>query len=344
MIILLRPGTTEGEVAATVRFLASLGATCFELNSESQPLLEISDPGPNDPHSLAKRLRSLATVQHVELEQSPHPKISALGSFEVRGTTLGGQEIVMMAGPCSIETPEQVFETASFLRGLGISWLRGGAFKPSTSPYGFRGIGKAGLAILREAKLTYGLNIVTEATDPRWVEAVAEVADMIQVGARNMQNFDLLGEIGRVGTPVLLKRGMGSRVDEWLLAAEHVAAAGGTRIALCERGIRTFENSTRATLDVSAVALAKQLCGLPVIVDPSHAAGKRDLVEPLSLASIAAGADGLLIEIHPRPAEALKDGVQSLSFELFADIAQKVSLVARAVGREASHQSAPRSS
>lgn len=334
MIVVLKAETSEGEVAATVRFLASLGASSFELNSEVQPTIEVSNYGPNDPHSLAKRLRGLSNVTQVFLEEDPHPKISASNGFEVGGTKFGGTGVVLMAGPCSVETPEQVFETAEFLTSLGVKWLRGGAYKPSTSPYGFRGIGAAGLAILSDAKRKFGVNVVTEVTDPRTVGIVAEVADMLQIGARNMQNFDLLMEVGRSGVPVLVKRGMGSRVEEWLLAAEHVAAAGGARIALCERGIRTFESSTRATLDLAAVAIAKEQCGLPVIVDPSHAAGRRDLVEALSLAAVAAGADGLLVEVHPQPAAALKDGSQSLGFEAFASLVGKLGAVAKAVGRE----------
>lgn len=334
MIVVFKVGTSEGEVGSAVRFLASLGASSFELNSENQPTIEVTNCGPNDPHSLAKRLRGLANVSQVLVDDNPHPRISANTGFEVGGTHFGGPGVVLMAGPCSVETPDQVLETAGFLASLGVKWLRGGAFKPSTSPYGFRGIGAAGLAILKEAKRKYGVNVVTEVTDPRAVGMVAEVADMLQIGARNMQNFDLLMEVGRSGTPVLLKRGMGSRVEEWLLAAEHVAAAGGARIALCERGIRTFESSTRATLDLAAVEIAKQRCGLPVIVDPSHAAGRRDLVPGLSLAAVAAGADGLLIEIHPQPSAALKDGSQSLVLEEFAELVGRIGAVSRAVGRE----------
>ncbi len=245
----------------------------------------------------------------------------------------GGLEVVLMAGPCAVEERESFLACARALRRLGVRVLRGGAFKPRTSPYSFAGLGRAGLQILAEAREYTGMAVVTEVLDPRDVEQVAAYADILQVGSRNMQNFALLREIGRSGWPVLLKRGMAATVEEWLLAAEHLRAAGNEQIILCERGIRTFETQTRNTLDLSAVPVLKQLSPYPVVVDPSHAAGKRELVGTLARAAVAAGADGLLIEVHPSPAAALCDGRQSLEIKAFSQLILDLRKVARAVGR-----------
>ena len=236
---------------------------------------------------------------------------------DVGGVPVGGDEIVMMAGPCSVEDRAMLMETARFVAARGARILRGGAFKPRTSPYSFQGLGEAGLRLLAEAREETGLRVVSEVVSPADVEMVARYVDMLQLGTRNMQNYALLQEVGRSSKPVLLKRGMSSTVEEWLLAAEYVLSQGNRGVVLCERGIRTFENSTRFTLDLNSVPLVRELSHLPVVVDPSQGTGRWSLVRPMSLAAVAAGAQGLLVEVHPRPHEALSDGAQSLDFETF---------------------------
>jgi len=247
--------------------------------------------------------------------------------------TIGGTAIAVIAGPCSVESAEMIVSIANSVRGLGAVMLRGGAFKPRTSPYSFNGLGACALEFLETARSVSTLPIVTEVMDTRQVELVARSADMLQIGARNMQNFSLLEEVGRCGRPVLLKRGLSATITDLLLAAEHVMAAGNSNIVLCERGIRTFETSTRSTLDVSAIPVLKEETHLPVIVDPSHAGGRARLVLPLALASIAAGADGIMVEVHPDPGAALSDGDQSLNLEMFSDLMRAAGPVAAAVGR-----------
>ncbi len=244
--------------------------------------------------------------------------------YEIRGSKIGAGYFGLMAGPCSVETVEQTISTAKFVKKCGANFLRGGAYKPRTSPYSFQGLGKEGLKILAQAREETGLPIVTEVMDVRDVELVSNYADVLQIGARNMQNFLLLTEVGRQEKPVMIKRGFSNTVEEWLMAAEYVAKAGNKKIILCERGIRTFETSTRNTLDISSIPVVKGLSHLPVIADPSHASGRSDLILPLSLAAVAAGADGLLIEVHPNPKEALCDGPQSLNFEKFEELALQI--------------------
>ncbi|MCE5253484.1 MAG: 3-deoxy-7-phosphoheptulonate synthase [Actinomycetia bacterium] len=248
-------------------------------------------------------------------------------------TCLGGGHIALIAGPCSVESRAQLLEAASIAKEGGATMLRGGAFKPRTSPYAFQGLGVEGLEILAEARGQSGLPVVTELMDPRHLEVVAEYSDVIQIGARNMQNFQLLSAVGQVENPVLLKRGLAATIDELLMAAEYIVREGNDRVILCERGIRTFETATRNTLDISAVPIIKQRSHLPVVVDPSHAAGKVDLVEPLSLAALVAGADGLMIEMHPTPETALSDGVQSLDPRQFAAVAARIKDVIAWMGK-----------
>jgi 3-deoxy-7-phosphoheptulonate synthase len=251
----------------------------------------------------------------------------------VGNTSLGGGHVALIAGPCSVESKEQLMQAAADVRACGGTMLRGGAFKPRTSPYAFQGLGVEALEILAEAREATGLPIVTELMDPRHLEAVAKYSDIIQVGARNMQNFQLLSAVGQVDRPVLLKRGLAATIEELLMAAEYIAKEGNENVILCERGIRTFETATRNTLDISAIPILKQRSHLPVVVDPSHAAGKVDLVEPLSLAAIAAGADGLMIEMHPTPETALSDGAQSLDPKQFAAVAKRVQAMIEWVGK-----------
>lgn len=249
------------------------------------------------------------------------------------GVELGGRRVLLMGGPCAVESEAQLMATADATARAGGRVLRGGAYKPRTSPYSFQGLGREGLRLLDLARRRTGLAIVTEAMDEEGLERVAEVADMIQIGARNMQNYSLLRAAGRLRKPVLLKRGLSATLEEWLLAAEYVLAGGNGQVALCERGIRTFAHETRNTLDLSCVPLLKALTHLPVVVDPSHATGSWPLVAPMARAAVAAGADGVLVEIHPDPAQALSDGPQSLSLPQFGELAASLPLIARAVGR-----------
>jgi 3-deoxy-7-phosphoheptulonate synthase len=242
----------------------------------------------------------------------------------VGGTSLGGGHVALIAGPCSVESRDQLLQAAMAAREGGATMLRGGAYKPRTSPYAFQGLGVEALEILAEARELTGLPVVTELMDPRQLEPVAKYSDIIQIGARNMQNFQLLSAVGEIDRPVLLKRGLAATIEELLMAAEYIVKEGNEKVILCERGIRTFETATRNTLDISAVPIIKQRSHLPVVVDPSHAAGKVDLVEPLSLAALVAGADGLLIEMHPKPETALSDGAQSLDPVQFGRVAARI--------------------
>lgn len=259
-----------------------------------------------------------------------HPEDSVIRIGDV---VFGSTKVVVMSGPCAVESREQIMESAAFMQRIGVPVLRGGAYKPRTSPYSFQGMGVEGLKILAEARERYGVLIVTEAVDHESLANVAEWADIVQIGARNMQNFELLKAVGQCGKAVLLKRGLAATIDEWLMAAEYIAANGNLNIILCERGIRTYETKTRNTLDISAVPVVKQLSHLPVVIDPSHAAGQWQWVAPLARAGVAAGADGLIIETHPNPAEALSDGPQSLNFRHLEELMKESGLIAQAVGR-----------
>jgi 3-deoxy-7-phosphoheptulonate synthase len=258
---------------------------------------------------------------------------SAAEGLEIAGRRIGGEHFALIAGPCTVESREQTLETARAVRDAGATMFRGGAYKPRTSPYAFQGLGQEGLRLLADAKAETGLPIVTECMDVRDLEAVLEVADVIQIGARNMQNYPLLTEAGRAGRPVLIKRGISSTLDELLLAAEYVLKEGNPSVLLCERGIRTFEPSYRFTLDLTAVPVLKERTHLPVLVDPSHAAGRRELVGPLSMAAAAVGADGIIVEVHPSPEEAICDGRQSLSTSSLRDYADRVRAAAALAGK-----------
>lgn len=287
------------------------------------------------------RLQSLESLPHVE-KVVPILKPFKLASHGLRpeGTVIqvgpaqvGGKRFCVMAGPCSVESREQLMETAQIVKEAGAAILRGGAFKPRTSPYSFQGLEKEGLRLLEEASRTYGLPFVTEVMTPEQVPLVEQYADILQVGARNMQNFSLLKAVGRASKPVFLKRGMMSTINELLMSAEYVLAEGNTQVILCERGIRTFETETRNTLDLSAVPVLKKLSHLPVVVDPCHATGQWDLVIPMAKAAVVAGADGLMIEVHPRPSEALSDGEQSLRPETFQELMTGIRPLLEIVGK-----------
>ncbi len=256
-----------------------------------------------------------------------------LTQVNVKGCIIGGEQIVVIAGPCAIESEELLKETAFKVRGAGAAMLRGGAFKPRTSPYSFQGLGEVGLKTLAKIGEAMNMPVITEVMDSEDIQVVAEHSDILQVGARNMHNFSLLKKLGRIDKPILLKRGMAASIEEWLLAAEYILAGGNNQVVLCERGTRSAENWTRNTLDLSAVALAKELTHLPVIVDPSHGTGVRSLVTPMSKASIAAGADGLIVEVHPHPEKALSDGDQSLTPRQFSILMREIEQIAKAMGR-----------
>jgi 3-deoxy-7-phosphoheptulonate synthase len=313
----LRTHVSQGEERTVVGCVGDVQA----LDAESIRAL----PGVSDVLRVSKPYR-LASLEFVA--RATHVSIG-----DARGTVIGGAEIVVAAGPCSVEGRDMILESAHVVRAAGGRMLRGGAFKPRTSPYAFQGLGVEGLELLAEARAATGLPVVSEVLDPRQVDLVAEHVDMLQIGARNMQNFPLLAEVGRVRRPVLLKRGLSATVAELLLAAEHVMARGNGQVVLCERGIRTFETATRNTLDVAAVAVLKRETHLPVIVDPSHAAGRTDLIAPLAFAAIAAGADGLIVETHPTPEAARSDGDQSLTLDAFASLMRQLRPFAAAAGR-----------
>ncbi len=284
------------------------------------------------------RLASMQSVDQVVPVRRPYKLVSRDFHPEdtvvkVGNASFGSQQVVVIAGPCAVESREQVMQAARSVHDLGLMVMRGGAYKPRTSPYSFQGMGVEGLKILAQAREQYGLMVVTEAVDPESLANVVKWADMVQIGARNMQNFELLKAVGQTGKPVLLKRGISATIDEWLMAAEYIAANGNPDIVLCERGIRTYETKTRNTLDLSAIPVVKQLSHLPVVVDPSHATGQWNWVAPMAFAAIAAGADGLIIEAHPNPAEALSDGPQSLNLPHLAALIESLRPIAEAVGR-----------
>ena len=262
------------------------------------------------------------------IETKPEPTVVQIGDVKI-----GGGNTVYIAGPCAVESEEQMMATARSVRDSGAQLLRGGAFKPRTSPYSFRGLGVEGLKLLRQAGDEVGMPVVTEIMSVRDIDVVAEYADVMQIGTRNAQNFILLEEVGKVGKPVLLKRGLASTIEDWVLAAEYILNTGNPNVILCERGIRTFETATRNTMDINAIALIKEISHLPLIADPSHGTGKWSLVKPVALASIVAGADGVIIEVHPNPDHALSDGAQSLNFKRFRELIEASRVIADAVGR-----------
>ncbi|HEX5437025.1 MAG TPA: 3-deoxy-7-phosphoheptulonate synthase [Gemmatimonadaceae bacterium] len=340
MIIITRPGITEEELTQIRERVAALGLDTHISRGEHRTIVGCV----GDESALAEvPLLALPGVESVTPVMRPYKLASrefglrrGLTSIIHTGerTTVGGRTLAIIAGPCSVEGREMLHTTARAVQRSGACMLRGGAYKPRTSPYAFQGMGEAGLELLAEVREETGLPIVTEVMDTRQVERVARTADVLQIGTRNMQNYPLLSEVGRTRTPVLLKRGYSATLRELLMAAEYVMAEGNHDVILCERGIRTFEPATRNTLDVGAIPVLKEETHLPVIVDPSHAAGRAALVAPLAMAAIAAGADGLLIEVHPCPSEARSDGDQSLTLEAFDALMQRLAVFARAAGRE----------
>jgi 3-deoxy-7-phosphoheptulonate synthase len=342
MMIVMQEGATDEQVRHVVERIEQAGARAHP--SRGEFVTVIGAIGDDREIVASLQLEGEPGVEKVVPILKPYKLVSSDfrgrdSIVEVAGRPIGGGSFGLIAGPCAVESREQTLASARACKAAGATLLRGGAYKPRTSPYAFQGLGKEGLDILAEAREETGLPICTELMDVRQLEDVLAVADMIQLGARNMQNFDLLREVGRTSTPVLLKRGMASTVEEWLLSAEYIAREGNSAIVLCERGIRTFETATRSTLDISSVPVAKSLSSLPVIVDPSHAAGKRDLILPMARAAVVAGADGLIVEVHPAPENALCDGPQALHAETFgawvADVQRCIDLMGKVLSGDA---------
>ncbi|PWB81451.1 MAG: 3-deoxy-7-phosphoheptulonate synthase [Candidatus Methylomirabilota bacterium] len=335
MIIILKPGATEAEIALVVKKIENFGLAAHISKGTERIIIgaigdeRVLQEGPLEAFPFVEQvLPILKPYKLASREFKPDGSI-----VNVDGVLVGGRQVVVMAGPCAVESREGLLQIAQYVKSGGGRILRGGAYKPRTSPYTFQGLGEEGLAYLAEAKQATGLPIATELMDSRDADAVYRYADLIQIGARNMQNFKLLTEVGSRRKPVLLKRGSSSTVKELLLAAEYILSEGNYDVILCERGIRTFEDATRNTLDLSAVPLIKRLSHLPVVVDPSHGTGKWHLVSPMALAAVAAGADGIMVEIHPHPEEALSDGPQALLPGTFETLMHELKRVAQAVGR-----------
>jgi len=327
MIIVLKPNITKKEEAAVLKEIEKLGYKPHVMRGVER--IVIGAIGDERTHRNLETLMTWPQVENVMpvqkryklVSREAHPPNTAIN---VRGNVIGGRKVQIMAGPCSVEGEKQLLKTAEAVAAAGATILRGGAFKPRTSPYEFQGLGEKGLKMLDKARRETGLAIITELLSEAHAELVAEYADILQIGTRNAQNFQLLITAARTGKPILLKRGLSMKIEEWLLAGEYVLSNDNCNLMFCERGIRTFERATRHTLDLNAVALVRERTHLPLIVDPSHAAGVRSLVLPLSLGSLAAGACGLIVEVHPDPAHAMSDGAQSLDFAMFEELARQV--------------------
>src|SRR5258708_6352215 len=334
MVINMASHSTEAQLQHVIDRSKECGFTPHVPRGSERAIVAAVGSGGNG--SALEALKAAPGVE--DLVQIAHPLKLESGQTRSGGTRvqvgevcIGGDEAVVIAGPCSVESREQLFSTARGIKAAGATMLRGGAYKPRTSPYDFQGLGVEALRLLREVREETGLPIVTEVMSTEDIDVISEHADMLQVGARNMQNFALLRQLAKVDKPILLKRGPSASVKEWLLAAEYLLAGGNPNVVLCERGIKTFETEMRNTLDLAAVALARELSHLPVIVDPSHGTGRRDLIQPASRAALAIGADGLIIEVHPCPERALSDGAQSLNLEEFAKVMASLSAPLRAV-------------
>ena len=338
-IIVLKPDTSEENIRHIVKKLESKGLQANVSQGTERTIIGVIGDTSKVTEEEEDAIRAITGVENVVRIVKPYKLASREFKKEnteikVNGAVIGGKKIQVIAGPCAVENRAMMVEIAEKVKGAGATFIRGGAYKPRTSPYSFQGLGEEGLKYLAEASKKTGLPVVTEIMDPRDMDVIMEYTDVIQIGARNMQNFRLLLEVGSANKPVLLKRGLSSTIKEWLMSAEYIMSRGNHQVMLCERGIRTFETATRNTLDLSAVPLLKQMTHLPVVVDPSHGVGKLDLIAPMTKAAVAAGADALIIEVHTNPEEALSDGEQSLKPELFAKLMQELKAVAQAVGRE----------
>ncbi len=335
MIIVMKQGATQAQITNVTARIEQWGCQAHISEGEERTIIGIIGNGRPLDREPIERLsgveRTVPILRPFKLASRDfHPKDTVIN---LNGVSIGADQIIVMAGPCAVESREQLLEAAHAVKEAGAKVLRGGAYKPRTSPYSFQGLGEEGLKLLAEAREETGLLVVTEVMEPDLVPLVSTYADILQIGARSMQNYALLHAVGEAQKPVMLKRGMMSTIEELLMSAEYILSHGNNRVMLCERGIRTFEPYTRNTLDVSAVPLLKQLSHLPVVADPSHGTGKWELVEPVTRAAVAAGADGLLIEVHPHPEEALSDGAQSLKPERFAKLMEHLAPIAEAVRR-----------
>ena len=340
MIVVIRGGSTPEQIQEISDRLVEFGYQVNPIFGVEKTILGAVGGSEHEKVDMVDQLKAYDWVEDVMVITRPYKFVAKETNKGMKstvdlgdGVVIGGNEISMMAGPCTVESEEGLFRTAERVAAAGAKILRGGAYKPCTSPYSYQGMGLEGLKLLKEAGKRYGLKIVTEVMHVGKLDEVCEHADILQIGTRNMQNYDLLTEVGKTRKAVMLKRGMTAKLEEWLLAAEYIAAGGNERIMLCERGIRTFEPYTRNTLDLSAIPAINSLSHLPVIVDPSQGTGRRELVPPMSLASIAVGADGLIIEVHPNPDHAIKDGAQSITIEAFERLMPEAAQVAAAVGR-----------
>lgn len=338
-IIVVRPDATDEQIERIVKKLEAKGLKPHISKGTERTIIGVIGDTSKVTEDEENAIRAIPGVEDVLRILKPYKLASrdfkkADTVIPVDDLQIGGTKIHVAAGPCAVENRVTLLDIADKIKLSGASFLRGGAFKPRTSPYSFQGLGVEGLKYLKEAKERTGLPVISEIMDPRDIDVMLDYVDILQIGTRNMQNFKLLMEVGSVDKPVLLKRGMSSTIKELLMAAEYILSRGNEKVILCERGIRTFETATRNTLDLSAVPLLKKLSHLPVAVDPSHGVGKRDLVVPMSLAAVAAGADMLLVEVHTNPEEALSDGEQSLTPDMFAEMMAKLSAVAKAIGRE----------
>lgn len=336
MLVVMRHDAAKEEIQRVISVIEELGYQARPMPGKQRTTVGLVG---NDGRVDSSRLAALPGVAEIIHVTQPYKQVSREWKPEstvVRlagGVAIGSEDVVVMAGPCSVESEEQIIAAAQAVREAGATILRAGAFKPRSSPYSFQGLGKPGLALLKKAREETGLLIVTEAMDPEGADLVAEVADIVQIGARNMQNYSLLKRAGKLGKPVLLKRGLSATIQELLLSAEYILAEGNGDVILCERGIRSFDSQTRNLFDLSAVPVVKSLSHLPIIADPSHGTGHREFVAPMARAAVAAGADGLLVEVHPHPDRALSDGAQSLYPEQFDRMMREVRLIAEAIGR-----------
>jgi 3-deoxy-7-phosphoheptulonate synthase len=336
MIVLVKPNTAQADLDDVVAFIHENGFKTHLSQGEERTIIGVIG---SEPLRIRDQLYGFECVDECVPILKPYKlvarQLTPEGSqIRIAGVTFGGNTIPVIAGPCTVESEEMMLQTAQAVKEAGASMLRGGAYKPSTSPYSFHGMGEDGLKILATARDATGLPVITEVMDTRDVELVARYTDAFQLGTRNMSNFSLLRAVADTKMPVMLKRGWASTIEEWLQAAEYIAADGNPNIILCERGIRTFETSTRNTFDINAIGVVKEASHLPLVADPSHGTGRASLVKPVSLAAVAAGADALMIEVHPNPSHAIKDGMQSLTFQAFSALMAAAEPVARAVGRQ----------
>ena len=336
MIVVMKQGATAAEIGAVIARVEELGLTPHPIYGDHHTVIAVVGEAVSVEPDVFLAMGGVETVTRIghQFKLASRQAKEDDTVISLNGASIGGRKLVVMAGPCSVESRTQMLETAQAVKEAGARLLRGGAYKPRTSPYAFQGMGLKGLELLAEAREVTGLKVVTEVMTPEAVPLVSQYADVLQIGARNMQNYGLLNAVGRTQRPVLLKRGMMSTIQELLMSAEYIMSNGNYKVMLCERGIRTFEPMTRNTFDLNAVPLLKQLSHLPVIADPSHGTGRWDLVAPMAKASIACGADGLLIEVHPHPELAVSDGAQSLKPEKFAQMMRELKPLAEALGRE----------